>query len=139
MRLKVGIVAGHISALVVFQFRFGAIKRIFNIINSDNKLMFQFRFGAIKSENKRQCLKNCVTRFNSDLVRLKGEIAGANGNLVATFQFRFGAIKRDTDVIVIVKEFGFQFRFGAIKRIMKILNAYAGIGFQFRFGAIKRG
>ena len=55
---------------------------------------FQFQYGTIKSS---LCHREAIPffRFNSNMVRLKGEYTHVYPIAVIEFQFQYGTIKRD--------------------------------------------
>ena len=110
-----------------FQFQSGAIKRIAFFYAGRNASSFQFQSGAIKRPNE-PLISATTARFNSNLVRLSGEVLADsflvtnsfNSNLVRLsavrghcnklqkkFQFQSGAIKRHafTVLCVVIESF----------------------------------
>ena len=78
-----------------FQFQTGAIKRTPEFAETTMQFpMFQFQTGAIKSIAVLRQPSRYRLRFNSKLVRLKGNLQGQTVHKPLKFQFQTGAIKR---------------------------------------------
>ena len=61
-------------------------------LNASMCCVFQFQTGAIKSSNGDVMHASFQMRFNSKLVRLKGDVLD-EWNVIIPFQFQTGAIK----------------------------------------------
>ena len=79
----------------LFQFQYGAIKRLFTKPCGRQLTKFQFQYGAIK-RFKAALLTLSQHYFNSSMVRLRGTFTGIGVNGNNLFQFQYGAIKRLT-------------------------------------------
>ncbi len=99
---------------VLFQFHYGSVKRQQAVVTPFNLIIFQFHYGSVK-----RLIVSSVApfklHFNSTMVRLK---AGFDTDLLDgyhAFQFHYGSVKRD-----LAKFYGyavgeFQFHYGSVK------------------------
>ncbi len=94
VRLKDYPFCGYLFNFLLFQFQYGAIKRIRGGFADDLHDLFQFQYGAIKSRAVGTLLDIHNTNFNSNMVRLKGCRLVVGDTSFRVFQFQYGAIKR---------------------------------------------
>ena len=135
VRLKVWIPV-FLSKSVWFQFHYGTIKRVSELLSGQCRYLFQFHYGTIKSSDP-------LVKFGQFM----------------KFQFHYGTIKRSrtTTIRRRMKNFNstmvrlkesltrhpyvawqtFQFHYGTIKRLRRCSWRTAGSGFQFHYGTIK--
>src|SRR5690625_1014837 len=91
VRLRVRMFFGG-SDTDIFQFQYGAIKRLVKQWEENKHKLFQFQYGAIKSQNDIQELENNkVFQFQYGAIKraFSDKLSGGS----PTFQFQYGAIK----------------------------------------------
>ncbi len=90
------------------------LKVSLKIAHSLNSSLFQFQYGAIKRlDIVRE--PSPITDFNSNMVRLKEALVFTDSKVSDKFQFQYGAIKSGRFHLRPVRTERFQFQYGAIK------------------------